>query len=71
MFVLKQQNSEHAATHLVELTLMLVTKGSEPEIFVVKHLGVLYRASWMAKLVLSTNFLALKDVGYTAAFLRG
>lgn len=44
---------------LIELSLLLVTKGSEPQQFSMKHPGALHKARWMAKLLYTMKMVLL------------
>ncbi|KAL7639231.1 UNVERIFIED_CONTAM: hypothetical protein RMT77_010765 [Armadillidium vulgare] len=44
---------------LIELSLLLVTKGSEPQQFSMKHPGALHKARWMAKLLYTIKMVLL------------
>ena len=44
---------------LIELSLLLVTKGSEPQKFSMKHPGALHKAKWMGKLLYTMKIVLL------------
>ena len=58
---LQQKFTRGDYRELVELSLMIITNGSEPENFVMKHPGALHRARWMAKLLYSIKIVLLSN----------